>query len=693
MIRVAFDIGGTFTDFVLCDDATGDTRALKVPTSSHNPGEAAIAGLEKLLAETGMHGSSIDVVLHATTVATNAVLERKGAKTGLITTLGFRDVLIIGRQKRYETYDMYIDKPEPLIARRHIAEVIERVAPDGSVVTSLDPSSVNRAIEAMLEAGRDTVAVSLLHAYANAEHERQIREQFLKCAPKLLVSISSEVSPKFREYERTNTTVTNAYVKPIVDRYLRHLDEALAARGIRNDLFVMQSNGGLISPDLAREFPVRIIESGPAAGVLMSAIVGKEEGRDQVITFDMGGTTAKLGAIDDGAPAIMPTFEVDLVRYKKGSGLPINVPAVEMIEIGAGGGSIARDNKGMIVVGPDSAGADPGPICYGRGGSEPTITDANVVLGYISPDWFNGGSMRLDKDAAQRGIKRALGDPLGVSPEKAAWGIHLVATSNMENALRIVSVERGRDPRRYAMLAFGGAGPLHAARLARSVGIPTVIVPYGAGVGSAMGLLQAAPRIDVTTTRVMRLDAQQSGRAIANLFQELEAQASHDAKRMSPAVKPQWSRYAQMRYAGQGFEIHVDLPPGPIDDDYGQKAIDAFKQAYLRRHKFVDPEGCVEAVDWTLVATVPSHGPGPALGRRQSSNHPRRGKRLAWFPETSGFTETAVVDRAALADGVGIAGPAIIEDPDCTAVVLPGDVARMSDNGHIIIEINGEVLQ
>jgi N-methylhydantoinase A/oxoprolinase/acetone carboxylase beta subunit len=316
-----------------------------------------------------------------------------------------------------------------------------------------------------------------------------------------------------------------------------------------------------------------------------------------------------------------------------------------------------------------------------------------VVLGYISPDWFNGGSMRLDKDAAQRGIKRALGDPLGVSPEKAAWGIHLVATSNMENALRIVSVERGRDPRRYAMLAFGGAGPLHAARLARSVGIPTVIVPYGAGVGSAMGLLQAAPRIDVTTTRVMRLDAQQSGRAIANLFQELEAQASHDAKRMSPAVKPQWSRYAQMRYAGQGFEIHVDLPPGPIDDDYGQKAIDAFKQAYLRRHKFVDPEGCVEAVDWTLVATVPSHGPGPALGRRQSSNHPRRGKRLAWFPETSGFTETAVVDRAALADGVGIAGPAIIEDPDCTAVVLPGDVARMSDNGHIIIEINGEVLQ
>jgi N-methylhydantoinase A/oxoprolinase/acetone carboxylase beta subunit len=693
MIRVAFDIGGTFTDFVLCDDAAGSTHVLKVPTSSANPGEAVIAGLERLLAETGMRAGAIDVVLHATTVATNAVLERKGARTGLITTQGFRDVLIIGRQKRYETYDMYIDKPKPLLQRRHIAEVVERVAPDGSVVTSLDVHTVSRAIDSLLTAGCETVAVSLLHAYANPEHERRIRDRVSMRAPNLLVSISSEVSAKFREYERTNTTVTNAYVRPIVDRYLQHLDEALAARGVANNLFVMQSNGGLISPALARDFPVRIIESGPAAGVLMSAVIGKEEGRDQLITFDMGGTTAKLGAIDDGVPAIMPTFEVDLVRYKKGSGLPINVPAVEMIEIGAGGGSIARDNKGMIVVGPDSAGADPGPICYRRGGSEPTITDANVVLGYISPDWFNGGTMPLDKDAAACGIKRAIADPLGVSTEQAAWGIHLIATCNMENALRIVSVERGRDPRRYAMVAFGGAGPLHAARLARSVGIPTVIVPYGAGVGSAMGLLQAAPRIDVTTTRVMRLDAERSSQEIAGVYRELEAQASHDAERISPAGKPQWSRYAQMRYAGQGFEIHVDLPPGPIDGGYGQKAIDAFKQAYLRRHRFLDPAGSVEAVDWTLVATIPAHGSGAALERRQSHKMPRPGKRPAWFPEAGGYTDTAVVDRAALAGGASIIGPTIIEDPDCTTIVLPGDVARMSGKGHIIIEIKSEAPQ
>jgi N-methylhydantoinase A len=552
---------------------------------------------------------------------------------------------------------------------------------------------VNRAIDAMLKAGRKTVAVSLLHAYARPEHEQRIRERISARAPELLVSISSEVSPKFREYERTNTTVTNAYIKPIVDRYLRHLDQALKDRGIRNELFVMQSNGGLISPDLARDFPVRIIESGPAAGILMCANIGKEEGREQIITFDMGGTTAKLGAIDDGKPAIMPTFEVDLVRYKKGSGLPINVPAVEMIEIGAGGGSIARENRGMIAVGPDSAGADPGPICYGRGGQEPTITDANVVLGYISPDWFNGGSMHLDKEAAARGIKRVIADPLGVSTEQAAWGIHLVATSNMENALRIVSVERGRDPRLYAMVAFGGAGPLHAARLARSVGIPTVIVPYGAGVGSAIGLLQAEPRIDVTLTRVMHLDAKQSGRMIAEVYKELESLATQDVMRISQEGVPQWSRYAQMRYAGQGFEIHVELPPGPIDDSYGQKAVDAFKSAYLRKHKFLDPQGAVEAVDWTLVATMPSRGGGAAPGLPQGSAKPRRAVRRSWFPETGGFTDTTIVDRYALARGATIAGPAIIEDPDCTAVVLPGDVARMSDKGHIIIEIKSEVSQ
>jgi N-methylhydantoinase A len=694
MIRVAFDIGGTFTDFVLHDGVTGATHALKVPTTLRDPGEAVIAGLEKLLATAGIAGSDVGMVLHATTVATNAVLERKGAATGLITTAGFRDVLIIGRQKRYETYDLYIDKPQPLVQRRHIAEIVERVGADGTVVTPLDMPSLDRAIDAMVASGRETVAVSLLHAYARAEHERQVRDRIAKRAPHLSVSISSEVSPKFREYERTSTTVTNAFVKPIVDRYLRRLEAALKERGFRNELFVMQSSGGLISPELARDFPVRIIESGPAAGILMCAIVGKTEGRDHVITFDMGGTTAKLGAVDGGTPAIMPTFEIDLVRYKKGSGLPINVPAVEMIEIGAGGGSIARVDKGMIVVGPDSAGADPGPICYGRGGTEPTITDANVVLGYISPDWFNAGAMRLDAKAAEEGLKTRIGDPLGISVPEAAWGIHLIATSNMENALRIVSVERGRDPRRYAMVAFGGAGPLHAARLARSVGIPTVIVPYGAGVGSAIGLLEADPRIDVTTTRVLHLDASASSDAIADIYRILEKRALHDVKRAAANGGVQWLRYAQMRYAGQGFEIHVDLPVGPIGPDYGRRAIEAFNEAYLRKHKFLDGEGTIEAVDWTLVATIPSRTGSMRLGRTATeTTTARRGTRKAWFPEAGGYVETAIIDRQAFASGATITGPAIVEDPDSTTVILPGDVARISAEGHLIIDIARETSQ
>jgi N-methylhydantoinase A len=690
MMRLAFDIGGTFTDFILNDGATGATHVLKLPTTPSDPSKAVVAGLEQLLEMAGIAGKAIDVVLHATTVATNAVLERKGGATGLITTEGFRDVLIIGRQKRYETYDLYIDKPKPLVQRRHIAEIAERVGPDGTIIRPLEQASVDRAIDVMVASGRRTIAVALLHAYARPEHERAVRERIAARAPDIWVSISSDVSPKIREYERTSSTVTNAYVKPLVDRYLGQLEQALEERGFGKQLFVMQSTGGLISPGLAREFPVRIIESGPAAGILMCAIVGKAEGREDVITFDMGGTTAKLGAIDAGAPAIMSSFEIDLVRFKKGSGLPINVPAVEMVEIGAGGGSIARTDKGMIVVGPESAGAEPGPICYGKGGMEPTVTDANVVLGYISPDWFNAGTMRLDPGAAADGIAHRIGAPLGLSAQQAAWGIHLVATSNMENALRLVSVERGRDPRRYALIAFGGAGPLHAARMARSIGIPSVIVPYGAGVGSAVGLLEAEPRFDVSVTRVMRL-APDSSSAIEALYRSLDVQLRSAMERGGQGHQVgnlRWSRYAQMRYAGQGFEIHVDLPEGSIDESYAGRAIEAFKQAYMRKHRFLDAEGTIEAVDWTLVATVSSEtsGLGPAKIGAEAA---RAGTRKAWFPEAGGYVETRVLDRKALAALGQITGPAIIEDPDSTAVILPGDAARISNAGHLIIDIAG----
>jgi N-methylhydantoinase A len=690
MIRVAFDIGGTFTDFVLHDGGSGRTITGKVPTTPEDPSIAVVAGLKDILATARIGGGDLSAVLHATTVATNAVLERKGAATGLITTEGFRDVLLIGRQKRYETYDLYIDKPKPLVQRRHIAEVRERVAADGTVVTPLDMTSVDRAIDAMLAAGRETVAVALLHAYANPDHERRIGERFRQRAPGIAISLSSEISPKFREYERTSTTVTNAYVMPMVDRYLRHLEATLADIGCRDRLLIMQSNAGLASPAMARDFPVRVIESGPAAGILMCAEVAKSIGRKDVLTFDMGGTTAKLGAIDNGTPAIMPTFEVDLVRARRGSGLPLNVPAVEMQEIGAGGGSIARVEKGMITVGPDSAGAEPGPICYGKGGTLPTITDANVLLGYISPDRFNAGTMTLDVAAATKGIETHIARPLGLSAHEAAWGVHMIATTNMENALRLVSVERGRDPRNYAMVAFGGAGPLHAARLARRSGIPQVVVPNGAGVGSAIGLLQATPRIDVSTTRVLRLDTADALTSIEQLYRKLEAQARAEIARVGQSGEPQWSRYAQMRYVGQGFEIHVDLPGDALAADYPAKVIAAFREAYLRKNKFVDEQGVVEGVDWTLVATQARHGEVDIRMTDGAAAPSALATRKAWFPEAGGLVDARVLDRAALADGASFSGPAIIDDPYCTIVVPPGDTVRMNAEGHIIIDIARE---
>ncbi len=688
MIRIAFDIGGTFTDFVLHDAASDVTSTLKIPSTPDDPGRAVISGFAELLELAGTKAEALGSVLHATTIATNAILERKGASTGLITTEGFRDVLIIGRQKRYETYDLYIDKPEPLIPRQHILEVSERLDQSGDVINELDMASVDHAIDTLLSTERETVAVSLLHAYANPVHERAIRDRIKARAPKISVSLSSDVSPKFREYERTNTTVANAYITPTVERYISRLQSALGQQGYQQELFIMQSSGGLVTPAMAKNYPIRIIESGPAAGVLMAGQVGCDEGFDHVITFDMGGTTAKLGAVDDGSPAVASTFEVGHVRYKKGSGLPINIPAVELLEIGAGGGSIARNEQGIISVGPDSAGADPGPVCYGQGGTEPTITDANLVLGYIDPDWFNGGTIHLDKDAAANAILTQIGKPLDLSLGEAAWGIHLIATMNMENALRVVSVERGRDPRTHAMVAFGGAGPLHAARLARAVGIPTVIVPRGAGVGSAVGLLQAAPRIDVSTTKVMDLH-DETGEQIAEIFSGLEERAQNDLASLGDVFSVRWSRQGYMRYVGQGFEVQVDLPSGPIDETYATRTIEAFDTAYLKAHKFLDREARIEAVDWNLAATLPQYQQTIKISPTKEDKRPPR-KRQAWFPEADGYTETTVMDRAILVPGVIVAGPAIVEDVDCTTIILPGDQAQLSQDGHLIIAINQE---
>jgi N-methylhydantoinase A len=688
MIRMAFDIGGTFTDFVLDDGRTGQRHFGKVPTTSREPAKAVLSGIEELLARTGVPPQDVATLLHATTVATNAVLERKGARTALITSEGFRDIIIIGRQKRYETYDLYLDKPKPLTRRRDIFEVRERVLYDGTVERQLDETDLARAVAAVGAGGYESVAVCLMHSYANPQHERRVGAELARSFPNLSISLSSDVSPKFREYERTSTVAANAYIKPIVGRYVRHLESALRERKIDAQLFIMQSNGGLVPPDLAAEKPVRIVESGPAAGVLMCAEVGRQENCDQVLTFDMGGTTAKLGAIDGGEPAIVPVFEVDQVRYRKASGLPLNISAIELLEIGAGGGSIASTDLGLISVGPESAGAEPGPICYRRGGTRPTVTDANVVLGYIDPQQFNGGAMALDGEGALAGIAHEIAKPLGIDPIEAAWGIYTMANSNMERAMRIVSVERGRDPRKYTLVAFGGAGPLHAARLARAVGIPRIIVPYGAGVGSAIGLLDADSKIDQSMTRVLRL-VPGVEQTVAGIYAELEKQLSGDLAKLGGDDRAKLGRYAYMRYAGQGHEIRVDLPDGDFSEGYAGKMVELFHAAYHRVYGYKDHAAAIDVVDWYLTATVPQTGTvrgGPNFADGKAGTA-RRGTRRAYFPERGGFIDCDVIDRYKLVPGEVVKGPAIIEERESTIVILPGDEASLSERGNLMITV------
>jgi N-methylhydantoinase A len=689
MIRVAFDIGGTFTDFVLDDGRAGVLRFHKVPTTPHDPAEAVLEGLEVLLRSAKVAVGEVSGILHATTVATNAILERKGARTALITTEGFRDIIIIGRQKRYDTYDMYLAKPVPLVRRRDVFEVRERVLADGTVEEPLDQASLERVLEALDGQDYESIAVCLLHAYAAPAHEKAIGRRLAARFPSAAISLSSDVSPKFREYERGSTVVANAYIKPIVSRYVSRLVTALKQQGIRSDLFIMQSNGGLVSPELACDMPIRIVESGPAAGVLLCGVIGKEENVERVLTFDMGGTTAKLGAIDGGEPAIAPTFEVDQVRYRKGSGLPINVPAVELLEIGAGGGSLAHTDMGLIKVGPESAGADPGPVCYRRGGTRPTVTDANVVLGYINPDYFNGGAMRLDTRAAADAIARQIGNPLGLSPGEAAWGIYAMANANMERAMRIVSVERGRDPRKYGLVAFGGAGPLHAARLARNLGIRKIIVPFGAGVGSAIGMLVADTKLDASLTRVLNLSAGVESQ-IEDIYRQLQARVLADLKRMGTAAEPTITRFAYLRYAGQGHEIRVDLPKFLIGPDYVPQIAARFEGAYLQKYGYLQPGAVVEAVDWYIIASLPNTSADAHRAnswQRTVSGSFRQGSRKAYLPEAGGYTDCAVIDRGALPIGEVLEGPAIIEEAEATTLLLPRSTASVSPRGHLVMTL------
>ena len=682
--RIGFDVGGTFTDFVL-QSPSGELATAKRLTTYPDPSEACLAGLDALIAASGVAWGDVAQAVHGTTLGSNVVIEKKARGVGLLTTRGFRDVLVIGREKRYQVYDLQIEKPRPLIPRRLIGEVTERILADGSVRTPLDEADARRAVRELVARGVTTLAICLLHAYLNPAHEKRLAALVAEEAPRVTVTLSHEVSPTFREYERTSTTVVNAYVMTAVREYLAGLGRALAARGYRGRLFVMQSSGGIATAEAMQRYPVRMIESGPAAGALMAAAYGELTGHRDLIAFDMGGTTAKLALVEKGRPSTTTAFELHRVANAPGSGLPMNIQALDLVEIGAGGGSIARAALGVIAVGPESASSTPGPVCYGRGGAEPTVTDANLVLGYLNPDDFAGGSMRLDAAGAARALETKVARPLGLSLAEAAWGVHAIVNTNMELATRVVSIERGRDPRDLTLVAFGGSGPVHGCRLARALGIPRVILPAAAGVTAAIGLLAAEVRFDVARTYVRRLDAVDPARVSA-MYEEMAAQALEVVRESAVAGDVTVARGADARYVGQGYELTVPVPAGALDAAALARVRAAFDEVYAARYGYANPAEPVEIVTWKLSAVGGSPRIALAKAARGAGPAAPKARRRAYFPETGGFTETPVYDRYALGAGARLAGPAIVEERESTTVLPPGTAATVDEYANLLVE-------
>ncbi len=683
--RVGFDVGGTFTDFAL---QAHDGRLLtgKRLTTPDDPARACVDGLRELVAEAGLGWVDLAQAVHGTTLGSNIVIERKGRNVALLTTRGFRDVLIIGREKRYQLYDLFIEKPAPLVPRSRIREVTERMSFDGQVLVPLDESEMRVAVRGLVKEGITSLAVAFLHAYANPTHERRAAEIIREEAPDIAVSLSSDVSPVIREYERTSTTVVNAYVMTTVRDYLTRLEQALAGLGYRGRLFVMQSGGGIATAQTMARFPVRMIESGPAAGALMAATYGKLTEHPDLVAFDMGGTTAKLSVIANGQPQTIHEFELHRIRLQPGSGIPMNIQAIDLVEIGAGGGSIARVALGVITVGPDSAGADPGPICYRLGGTEPTVTDANLVLGYLNPDYFLGGRMRLGLGDARRGIEAAVARPLGLSVPEAAWGIHQIVNTNMELATRVVSIERGYDPRRLALAAFGGSGPVHGCRLGQALGIPRVILPAAAGVTSAIGLLAAEVKFDLSRSYVTRLDALDPAH-LQRMLDEMAAAGSAVVREAGVTGPITVVRTADMRYVGQGYELTVRLPEGAVGEATTAALRAAYDAVYGQRYGYSDPSAAVELV--TVGATVIGTGPEIHLPEHRPSTREvadaRKPDRPVYFPELRGFAPCPIYDRARLPVAARLSGPAIVEEPESTTVIPPGAAAEVDRWANLIV--------
>ncbi|HEY1935947.1 MAG TPA: hydantoinase B/oxoprolinase family protein [Acetobacteraceae bacterium] len=671
--RIGFDIGGTFTDFILLDTARSEIRLHKCLTTPEDPSIGALAGLVELIKAAGISLAEVADVVHGTTLVTNALIERRGARLGLITTQGFRDILEMGTEQRYDIYDLFLKFPDPLVPRRLRLEVPERMDRDGVVVTPLDLSAVRRAAARMADQGVQAVAVCFLHSYRNPAHEQQTAALLRAEFPQLAVSLSSEVVAELWEYQRCTTTCANAYVQPLMARYLAKMQAALRADGFAGALWLMHSAGGLVSVDTACAFPIRLLESGPAGGGLATAFFGAAAGKADVISFDMGGTTAKACLIENGRAEIAPMMEAARVhRFKRGSGLPIKAPVIDMIEIGAGGGSIAAiDEVGLLRVGPRSAGAVPGPACYGTGGTEPTVTDANLALGYYDPDFFLGGRMKLDRAAAEHALD-GVGERLGLSVQETAWGIHRMVTENMAAAARIHIVEKGRDPRRYAMVGFGGAGPAHAVEVARLLGVAEVVIPPASGAASALGFLAAPLSFEQVRSHPLSLDAADAAATMETVLSELAADAGARLEAAGIARSDQVvERSAEMRLAGQMHEINVKVPDGPLTDASIPAILEAFRTAYTARYSSVYGGVGVQAIS----LRVRCRGPLPTLSLAQAgtvgAGNAQKSTRRAYF--AGGIVDAPVYDRYALVPGSRIAGPAMIEEREATTVIGPAD--------------------
>ncbi len=687
--RLAIDIGGTFTDLVLLDETTGKLHGHKILTTPQAPEEAALRGLREVCSRAGVTVAQIVTLIHATTLVTNAIIERKGASTALLTTEGFRDTLEMGKEQRYDIYDLFLQFPDPLVPRRWRLGVRERITRDGVVRVPLKIDNVRRNVRALVRHGVESIAVCFLHAYRNPTHEQVVKTLIQREFPRLGVSISSEVSPEIREFERTSTTVCNAYVQPLVNRYLQRMERALAEDGFRGRFLLMLSSGTLAAPDVARQFPVRLLESGPAAGALLSGYIGSMIGRPDLVGFDMGGTTAKISLVRDGRPKVTPATEVARVhRFKPGSGLPVKTPVVDMIEIGAGGGSLAAiDSMGLLKVGPQSAGADPGPACYGLGGTQATVTDACVVLGYFDPGTFLGGAMPLDAGAARAAVSR-VGRSLHLDPVQTAWGIVAIVCESMAQAARLYLIERGQDPRRFALVGFGGAGPATAGRVARLLGMRQVIIPPASGLASALGLLIAPPGFDFGRSLAGELQ-DLNWDEVERLFLAMEARGREMVQATGAAASAvRAERRAEMRYTGQFHDIEVPLPK-QLHPGVASTIRDQFDREYARLYGMALDDYPVQVLNWRVLVSAP----GAKVDVRgstdgaSSTEQALTGIRSIYLPEKRAFADVPVYARRRLSERAIVNGPAVIAEDEATTLLWAGDRLTVDAHGNLAITI------